>query len=284
MKRIITILLFFFALPALAYYNPGQPSGFVNDYTNTLTTEQKQALENKLVQFEKETSNEVAVAIIPNLQDETIENFAVKLFEDWRIGKQGNDNGVLVLVVMEDRQMKIEVGYGLEGALTDAQSNWIINQAMKPAFRNNDYYGGLDGAVSQIMAATKGEYVPGESQKKTDNGFNPLEMVWFGVFIFVWLASILGRSKSWWAGGIVGAVVGGIVGVIKGFIFFGVISLGVLIPLGLLFDFIVSKKYQAGKSSGHIPWWIGGGRGGSSGGFGGFGGGMSGGGGASGRW
>ena len=285
MKKIITILLFLFALPALAYYNPGQPSGYVNDYTGTLTGEQKQALENKLSEFEKQTSNEIAVAIISNLQDDTIENFAVKLFEDWRIGKKGNDNGVLVLVAMEDRQMRIEVGYGLEGALTDAQSNWIINQVMKPAFRNNDYYGGLDGAVSQIMAATKGEYIPSESQKKTGNGFNPLDMVWFGVFIFVWLASILGRSKSWWAGGIVGAAIGVIVGVIKGFIFFGIISLGVLIPLGLLFDFMVSKKYQAGKSSGHIPWWIGGGRGGSSDGFGGgFGGGMSGGGGSSGRW
>lgn len=80
--------MFLFALPALAYYNPGQPGSFVNDYAGTLTGEQKQALENKLVQFEKETSNEIAVAIIPNLQDDTIENFAVKLFEDWGRGQK----------------------------------------------------------------------------------------------------------------------------------------------------------------------------------------------------
>lgn len=284
MKKTIAILLFLFALPALAYYNPGQPVGLVNDYSGTLTAEQKQALETKLSQFEKDTSNEIAVVMIPNLREDTIENFAVKLFEDWKIGKKGKDNGVLVLVAKEDREMRLEVGYGLEGALTDAQSNWIINQVMQPAFRNNDFYGGLDGAVDKIMAATKGEYIP--SDKKTNSkGFNPLDLMWIGVFIFVWLASILGRSKSWWAGGVIGGVAGVIIGFIKGFLFFGIISIVLLIPAGLLFDYIVSKKYQAGKAGGHIPWWIGGaGRGGSGGGFGGFGGGFSGGGGSSGRW
>lgn len=289
MKKIIIILLLFFALPASAYYNPGQPAGFVNDYTNTLSAEQKQALENKLSQFEKESSNEISIVIIPSLKGDTIENFAVKLFEDWKIGKKGKDNGVLVLVAKEDREMKIEVGYGLEGALTDAQSYWIINEIMKPAFRNNDFFGGLDGAADKIIAATKGEYVPSDTgaPKSSSGKFNPFDFAWFGLFIFVWLASILGRSKSWWAGGLVGAVIGLIIGIIKGFIFFGIISIALLVPLGLLFDFIVSKKYQAGKAGGHIPWWIGGGRGGpggSGGGFGGFGGGFSGGGGASGRW
>jgi len=291
MKKIIIILLLFFASPVLAYYNPGQPSGFVNDYTGTFVAEQKSALENKISQFEKETSNEISVVLIPSLEEDTIENFAVKLFEDWKIGKKTNDNGVLILVAKDDRKMRIEVGYGLEGALTDAQSNWIINQVMQPAFRANDFYGGLDKAVDQIIAATKGEYVPSDSQKKSSSsgrGFDPFDVMWFGVFIFVWIASILGRSKSWWAGGIIGAVIGIVIGLIKGFLFFGVVAIGFLIPLGLLFDFIVSKKYQAGKASGHIPWWIGGGRGGSGGGFGGrfggFGGGFSGGGGSSGRW
>mgnify|MGYP001595578652 CR=1 FL=1 len=283
MKKIIAILLFLFALPALAYYNPGQPAGLVNDYTGTLTAEQKQALENKLSQFEKETSNEISVVLIPSLQDDTIENFAVKLFEDWQIGKKGKDNGVLVLVAKEDREMRLEVGYGLEGALTDAQSNWIINQLMKPAFRNNDFYGGLDQAADKIMAATRGEYIPSDSKKPNDQGFNPLDLMWIGVFIFVWLASILGRSKSWWAGGVIGAVIGVVIGFIKGFLFFGIAAIVLLAPAGLLFDYIVSKKYQAGKASGFMPWWIGGGRGGLGGGFGGFGGGFSGGGGSSGR-
>src|SRR3990167_8034102 len=264
-KKIIIILLFLFALPVLAYYNPGQPSGFVNDYTSTFTGEQKQALENKLAQFEKDTSNEIAVVLILSLEDDTIENFAVKLFENWQIGKKGKDNGVLVLVAKDDRQMRIEVGYGLEGALTDAQSNWIINQVMKPAFRANDFYGGLDKAVDQVMAATKGEYVPSESQTKSQakslfNYLDPEIIFYIVIFGFMWLASVLARSKSWWAGGIIGAVVG----VALIFIFswlIGLIAMLILTPVGLLFDFIVSKKYQAGKASGHIPWWIGGGRG-----------------------
>lgn len=290
MKKIIFSILMLFAFPVSAYFNPGQPSGFVNDFAGVLNSEQKQALESKLVQFEKDSSNEIAVAIIKSLEGDTIENFAVELFKDWGIGKKKNDNGVLILVAIDDRQMRIEVGYGLEGALTDAQSYWIINDVMKPAFRNNDYYGGIDQAVDKIMAATRGEYVPSasaDSSSQQKSNVNYQYIFYFIIFGFVWLASILGRSKSWWAGGIVGAVIGIIIGIIKGFIFLGIISIAILIPLGLLFDFLVSRQYQKSKTSGYIPWWIGGGKGGSGGGFGGFGGfggGGSGGGGASGRW
>lgn len=282
-----------FALPVSAYRNPGQPAGFVNDYAGVLNSEQKQNLENKLSQFEKESSNEITVVFIKSLDGDTIENFAVGLFKDWGIGKKKNDNGALILVAIDDRQMRIEVGYGLEGALTDAQSYWIINNVMKPAFRNNDYYGGINSSVDKIIGATKGEYVGEASannniQTKVKSIFDYDFIFYIIVFGFIWLASILGKSKSWWAGGIIGGVIGIIIGIIKGFVFFGLISIAVLIPFGLLFDFIVSRQYKKSKSTGHFPWWIGGGRGGSGGsfggGFGGFGGGMSGGGGASGRW
>ena len=99
-----------------------------------ISAEQKQTLETKLSQFEKDTSNELSVVTIEDLKGDTIENFAVKLFEDWGIGKKDKDNGVLLLIAKNDRQMKIEVGYGLEGALTDAQSFWIIQNVMRPAF------------------------------------------------------------------------------------------------------------------------------------------------------
>jgi hypothetical protein len=101
--------------------------------------------------------------------------------------------------------------------------------------------------------------------------------------IFVYLSSILGRSKNWWLGGVLGGIVGVVFGFIYGFLYIGLISIVVLLPLGLLFDYFVSKKYLEGQASGYIPWWIGGGSGGH-GGFGGFGGGMSGGGGSSGDW
>ena len=288
-KKIIFILLLFLVMtPALAYYNPGSPSGFVNDYAGMLNESERQNLENKLVNFEKESSNEITIVTIPNLDEDTIENFAIKLFEDWKIGKAKNDNGILILIAKDDRQMRIEVGYGLEGALTDAQSWWIINDIMKPAFQAEEYYKGIDGAVDKIIAATQGEYLPESSPQKSSGSRNWEFIFWIILFGVMWVASILGRSKSWWAGGVLGGVIGIIIGLIKGFILFGLVSIAILAPFGLLFDFIVSKNYTKHKARGTIPWWIGGrgrgGRGGFGGGFGGFGGGSSGGGGASGSW
>lgn len=193
------------------------------------------------------------------------------------------------MTAKEDKKIKIEVGYGLEGALTDAQSFWLIDKIMKPAFQQENYYQGIGEAVDKIIAATKGEKIPEEN---TDENLNilhnlPVFLGW-GFFILLWLASILGRSKSWWMGGVLGGVIAIVLGIIKGFLFFGLISLGILIPLGLLFDFFISKAYKTGKEKGTIPWWAGGrgrwGGGGSGSGFGGFGGGRSGGGGASGGW
>lgn len=268
----------------MAYYSLGKPAGLVNDYDGVLTADQKQTLEKKLQDFETQTSNQISVVFINGLQGDTIENFAEKLFKEWGIGQKDKDNGVLILVSVPDRSMRIEVGYGLEGALTDAQSNWIINQQMKPAFQQEDYFGGVNLAVDKIIAATQGEYLPEEKSSKVD--FN-IDIVWFIFFIFIWMGAILSRSKSWWLGGVFGGVAALIITLIKGLLFFGLISFAVLIPFGLLFDYFVSKKYQQSKATGHpVPWWIGGGRGGGfgGGGFGGFGGGMSGGGGASGRW
>jgi len=285
----------FLPLVSFAYFNPGKPAGFVNDYAGMLGVDQKQALETKLAAFEKETSNEISVAIIPSLQGDTIENFAVQLFKDWGVGKKNNDNGVLLLIAKDDRQMRIEVGYGLEGALTDAQSYGIINNDLTPAFRQSDYYGGIDKATNDIIAATRGEYSgSGAAPAATSGGVNPTinQIFGFGWFIFfglIFLASVLGRSKSWWAGGVLGGILGIVVGLLFGFVFVGIATLAVFIPLGLLFDFVVSRAYQKGKDTGHMPWWIGGrgprgGGGFGGGGFGGFGGGGSGGGGASGRW
>jgi uncharacterized protein len=292
-KKIVTatIVCFFIGtISASAYYSPGSPSGFVNDFAEMMSSQARQQLEQKLSQFEKDTSNEISVVTINSLQSDTIENFAVKLFEEWGIGKKDKDNGVLLLIAKADRQMRIEVGYGLEGALTDAQSYWIIQNMMRPAFQAGNYDQGISDAVDKIIAATKGEYVPSQNQStssKTGWNFKSIETIIFlAFFAFVWLAAVLARSKSWWAGGIVGAVIGIVLIFVIGWLL-GLIALIILTPLGLLFDYAVSKTYQKHKSAGtRFPWWIGGfGRGGGrGGGFGGFGGGSSGGGGASGSW
>lgn len=288
-RRLIALAITLLLFPAvvLAYKSPGQPSGFVNDFAGVLSSEQKNALEAKLTSFEKTSGNQLSMAIINSLDGDTVENYAEKLFKEWGIGKAQRDNGVLILVAMQDREMKIEVGYGLEGALTDAQSFWIINNVMKPAFQQGDYYTGLDGSADKIISATKGEYIPENVSRQPDGSYDGFKLPWqLVIFIVIWLSSILARSKSWWAGGVVGGAVGVIIGLVQGFLYMGLISLAVLVPLGLVLDFIVSRKFQQGKSTGFYPWWIGGGRGGGfgGGGFGGFGGGGSGGGGASGRW
>jgi len=282
-------------IPALvfAFYSPGSPSGFVNDFAQMMTDSARTQLETKLVQFKKDTSNEISVVTINSLQGDTIENFAEKLFQEWGIGKKDKDNGILLLIASQDRQMRIEVGYGLEGALTDAQSYWIIQNILRPAFQAENYDQGITDAVDKIIAATKGEYVPTQNastSSKTGWNFKTIETVIFLAFVgFLWLAAILARSKSWWAGGIIGALIGLLLIIFWNWIF-GLIATLFLTPLGFLLDYFVSKNYKKHKDSGtRPPWWIGGaGFGGRSsgggGGFGGFGGGSSGGGGASGGW
>jgi len=282
--------------PALlfAYQNPGQPQGYINDFAGILKQDEKVGLETKLDAFTKATGNEISVVTVKSLGDDTVENFAVELFKEWGIGKKGQDNGVLVLIALDDREMRIEVGYGLEGSLTDSQSGGIIRNVMTPAFRANDFFGGIDGAVNQIISDISPEYATGVGLPQNDfventssSNWNFSNLAFFIFFIPIWIASILARSKSWWAGGVVGGVIGVVVGLFFGFFYLGIIAMVFMIPAGLLLDFVVSRAYSKSVGNGiKPPWWIGGGGhgGGFGGGFGGFGGGFSGGGGASGRW
>ncbi len=262
---------------AYAFTSPGKPQGFVNDYANLLSKEQKANLETTLSDFNKTTTVQITVVTIPDLVDETIESYAVKLFEEWGIGDKNKDNGVLFVTALNDRKTRIEVGYGLEGVLTDAQSNGIIQKIVLPEFRNNDYEKGIVDGTQAIISVVKSEAdysTPVSSRASWDFIYN------YGFIAFIILASVLGRSKSWWLGGVFGGIAGIVIGIIYGFFFVGIIAIPILILTGLLFDFIVSK------GGGHGGGFWGGGFGGRSGGggFGGFSGGSSGGGGSSGSW
>ena len=286
-KRLLLLFLVFLPLVAFAYASPGNPSGFVNDFAGVFASEEKAALETKLQSFTETTGSEIAVVTIKSLDGDTVEDYANELFADWGIGKKGEDNGVLFLFSIENREMRIEVGYGLEGALTDAQSYWILQNVAVPAFREGNYYLGANGVADKIMAAINGsEVIPSASEKNGDKDLlDSIEKIlYFFLFVFVWLGSVLGRSKSWWLGGVFGGIFGVVLGFIFGFLYTGIIALVSFIPLGLLFDFTVSRAYQRGKKTGHYPWWIGGSGHGGHGGFGGFGGGSAGGGGASSSW
>ncbi len=303
MKKILllTFLLGIFAYPLASIYgyvSPGNPTGFVNDYAGVFAAEQKTSLEAKLVNFEKETSNEISVVTINILEGDSIENYAEKLFAEWGIGKEKEDNGALLLIAIEDREMRIEVGYGLEGDLTDLLSSRIIRETLTPAFQQGDFFGGVDRAVDQMIEITGGSVPIGLKQEninpdieKIGGRLRSFNFIWLVLLGFTFFSSTLARSKSWWAGGMAGGIIGMVISLFFGFMFSGLIAFAVLVPLGLLFDFLVSRAYSKSKNSGkRPPWWTGGGGwgggrgGGGGGGFGGFGGGMSGGGGASGRW
>ncbi len=172
---------------------------YVVDETGTLTSSQINSLMTKLVNFEKATTNQIIVYLIPSLNGEPIENVAVEIARKNKIGKKDNNNGVLVLVAMKDRKMRIEVGYGLEGALTDAISSQIIRNDMQPEFKKGNYYEGLDKAVDDIIAVTKGEYAADKKGKKNETGsiifviVMFLMVIGFIIFAIIRKASRFGR-------------------------------------------------------------------------------------------
>ncbi len=269
-----------------AFQAPGRPSGFVDDFANILAPADRAALESKLAAFNASTTIEIAVVTVPSLGGDTIETAANAIFDDWKIGKEKQDNGVLVLVAPAEHLARIQPGYGLEGALTDLQASWILKNDMLPQFKNGAYYAGLDAGTDRIIAAVEGEAIPSDASE--DKGFSGWSALIFFAFIGIRLLGIfLGRSKSWWLGGVLGGLAGLAVLFFEG-VGIGIAAILIFAGIGTLIDFLASRSYGKWKSKGgRGPWlWGGGGHsgGGSSGGFGGFGGGSSGGGGASGSW
>lgn len=280
-------LLFFIVQVSLAFDISNKPKSFVNDFTDTLSAQDKDSLESKISNFEKETSNEIAVVIIPSLDGDTVENIAQNIFTKWGIGKKGKDNGVLILIAMAEHKTRIHTGYGVEGDLTDLGTSYIQSEIMAPAFREGNYFSGIDKTLDKIIESLRGNNIVPEGYE-SKKGFK-MSWEYILVIIFValqWVIAILRRSKSWWGGGVLGAVVGGVIWYFAAFsLFFSIFIILFLIAFGLGLDYFVSRTYQKAKDSRKIfPWWIGGGHGGSGEGFGGFGGGFSGGGGSSGSW
>src|SRR3989339_220992 len=290
MKKLF-VLLCLFCLPilALAFTVPEKPQTYVNDYANMLQPGDVTTLETKLRDFEKNTTNEVAVVTIKSLDGDTIENVAQEIFTKWGIGKKEKNNGVLLLVSLDDRKTRIHTGYGVEGDLTDIGTSYIQQDVIRPAFQAGNYSAGINGAVDKMIEALGGNnIVPEDYSSAPKLNVNWEYILIFGFVLLQWVGAILAKSKSWWGGGVVGLVIGIIIFFALSYIA-GIILSIILIPLGLLFDYKVSSAYKSAKDSGkHLPWFFGGGGFGGGhggfggGGFGGFGGGASGGGGCSG--
>lgn len=257
------------------------------DQTNTLTAEQTATLASLIADERKESGNQIAIVIIPTVDDQAIEDYSLLVAREWGIGTSENNNGVLLLIAKNDRRLRIEVGTGLEGALTDVQTGRIIRNDIAPLFKQEKYYEGIQAGLRGIITSIHGEYTATASTPKA-NGF-PWEFAFIAIIMGLsWLGSILARTKSWWAGGVIGGIAGGGAGLLLGSLTIGLLSAGILVVIGLLFDKTVSANYRSHASRGVTPsWWAGGGYlggGGSDDGFGGFGGGSFGGGGSSGSW
>jgi uncharacterized protein len=244
-----------------------------------------------LQSFRDTTSNEVVVVTIQTLGGDSKENFANELAREWAIGGKANGNGVLLLIAIDERQIRIEVSQHLEGAITDLMSARIASNDIAPRFKDGDYPGGIEAGVTKLKLAAQGEYnIPAASTNSSSYASLFDGPLFFGFFILVWLSSFLARSKSIVAGGIIGLLLG----VVGCFVLSGVVLKvigAVTAPLlGLGLDWLVSRNYRRhidnGGKGGFFGTWGGfSGGGGSGGGFGGFGGGGSfGGGGGGSSW
>ena len=288
--------------PAHGAASPGEPSGSslgmqVIDQTGTLTAGQTQALETRLQALEQEKGAQIAVLMVKSTDGESIEQYAVKVFERWRLGRKDIDDGLLLVIAKEDRTLRIEVGYGLEGAVTDAQANRIIEEQIVPRFAQGDFAGGVQAGVDSLINLVRGEALPPPVIKPADTGQSGAGMsgrmyeVLFGM-------SIILLSAPVWMATIVGAVLG--------FMFFNGLSFVILGAVAGTVISLIGRLFMRGKRSSSVSasrrgrsrgafgaglgtgGFAGGGRSSSSsshrsGGFSG-GGGRSGGGGASGRW
>jgi uncharacterized protein len=203
---------------------PARPSAYFNDYAGVVPASDAARLDQKLSQFAKETSTQVVVAVFDRLPSPSLEDFTVKTAQSWRVGRKDWDNGAVLFVFVKDHKLRIETGYGLEGALPDALCRRILDERVVPRFRQGDWAGGLEAGIDGILAATRGEYKAEPPRKAQGVSLLTLGIVLFFVVLLLWLASQgarhmpVGRTYdrrgprrdgSYWGGGSWGGGFGG---------------------------------------------------------------------------
>ncbi len=254
------LLLFFalfvsvFAKAQIEKVIPSRPAaseGLVIDYTKTLTGEQREALNQKLIHYDDSTSNQIAVVIMNSTGDYSIEDVALGILRNWGVGGKEHNNGIVLLIAKDDHKIWISVGYGLEGAVPDVSAKSIIDNDLTPNFKKGDFYRGIDDATDDIIKAAAGRYTAPANYHKKGKGF-PIG----GIIFLIIILSIIFGSRGGRGGGMISR---------RGYGGFGT---------GWLIGSMLGGG--GGRSGGG---WSGGG-----GGFGGFGGGGGGGGGAGGSW
>lgn len=208
----LTAVLFLFAATILSAREVPPLSGPVNDYAAILSADEKETLESFLLALDRQTGVQIAVLTIPSLEGESLESFSLKTVEQWKLGQQGEDNGALLLVSLEDRAVRIETGYGLEGTLTDAKSGLIIRNVIAPRFREGKYGAGVLEAVRNMAGiATDNREIISESVKnpqKEKSGGNLAGLLFFIVFYLIMRAGFH-RRGGLFTGLLLGSMLGG---------------------------------------------------------------------------
>lgn len=171
LKKAVLFLICLYALPVWALDVPPLAGKRVHDLAGVLTEPQRQALTLRLAEFEKKTSNQVALLLINSLDGEPIESFSLRAAETWKMGQKGLDNGLLITIAVKDKKYRLEVGYGLEGALPDGFVGSIGRQYFRPNFQKGDYFAGITQALDAILTASRGEYHGKTKQKESPDNF-----------------------------------------------------------------------------------------------------------------
>jgi uncharacterized protein len=173
---------------------PAPPARYFNDYAGFVSPDAAERLDRKLEDFDKQTSNQIVVAIFPELPSPSLEDFTIRTAQAWRVGREKLDNGVILFVFVKDRALRLEVGYGLEGALPDAAANRIVEDVIVPAFREGHPESGLEAGIDAVMAATRGEYKPPPSPRPAKRRSEGSQVV--GLLVVLALFILLSRLQS----------------------------------------------------------------------------------------
>jgi len=283
---------------ALAFGAPAQElapipplTARVTDLTGTLAAAQAAALEKSLAAFEQKKGSQIAVLLVPTTKPEAIEQYSIRVSEQWKIGRKGVDDGVIIVVAKNDHRLRIEVGYGLEGAIPDIKAKRVIREVMAPHFVDGDFYGGLQAGTQALITLIEGEDLPAPATRGAPGGGVDYESALVILLVVtIILASVLTRLFGRFFGSVLtGGATGAIAWIIAGALAVGILAAVLAFVFALVFGgtgLSATRSHRGGWGPG--GGWSGGGWSGGGGGFGGGGwsggGGSFGGGGASGSW
>ena len=282
--RVLVLLLV--AVSAWAEVAVPPLKGRVTDLTGTLKPEQAASLEQLLRSFEARKGSQIAVLIVPTTAPETVEQYALRVGEQWKIGRKKVDDGAILVVAKDDRALRIEVGYGLEGALNDATASRIIREVIVPRFREGDFFGGISAGVDRMIRVIDGEPLPAPAKAAPPADEGALQFLPVLLILALVAGAILRRLLGRFVGSLAtSGVVGGLAWLLVGTLATALLAAVVAFIFTLISGVGGSgRRYYGGFPGGYGGGWGGGGFGGGGGGGFSGGGGSFGGGGASGRW